>query len=1335
MKARPALRVFQLLLTKTNYPRLSSAKVVGNLFKSTHPASHRALSSAAAVKEDAETSEFSLNSQHRPSNLTSDALESNFIKLDAEVRRIGRVPATSYTNLLNDIISNQQLRLGPTQALLLIRCAGSFLIELTPSERNALFDRLWSDLEAKKVRLDVSHYNAVLKVYLDNSREFEPAEFLALMESNGVVPNRVTYQRVLAYYCQKGDMDASTKVLQLMKDKGMPVNEFVFRSLIQGYARSGDLENARNTLDLMRSSKIEPDAAAYTAFAQVFAEKGDVEQVKMILSEAREKHGVELSDRDIFKLIIALTRGNHVSQINEIITLLRKTSGYVNDCMNAVIELINLNECDTAFKLLQTTPPTENNSNYGIVFLRHAVSRGVENDKILAYCEQLFSSGLNEYAYHRALEATFNHDRHELASLLIKRIGVIGMPLKAHYFWPFFAKAEGTEDVEAGLKLMKELRVVVSSETLLDYIMQALKNLDEERIMSLTKDYIPLRMAVSGLVMLNLEKGNVARSVQLLDEYDYTTFNALSIKNTVSNAIIRSQDLDNCAKLIRLCDERQDRTAQRRNDVSGEILYLTARNSQGVERGKFLNLLNQCVTQNVKISETAAENIAASQSASDAEVRKILRKLVSTSKGSDALESEFHPKTMDVPALESHLIELETKGMSTRGVLRRLFLDYARQKDLTNLTRVKEKLDQAGFQYSNGMSALLMDTYAVNNQLENALEIYDNLIRQADFKMDSFKLNNLIRSMVERGKVDDALEVLRLQFERNNNELLDMDSFNRSVFRVLSAAAETKDAPTVARIWEAYQSYSNLKPTGVLMGPLIKVHLNNNDWPAAIQAFHDAATKYRTTPWSSYIMEHFIAGEDAAGLQKIMDLCTLIHGEQNTLYDLGFCFISLGRKQQAAKVFETPGLRARHDRLTYFLERLMENNNIEGAEMLVDVCKNLFDIDRDAIYYQLLRAYRKTGLIDKALVLWTNMQEEGIQASATTLRYLASFLREHKREVPFVEPGSELTSLSRSKTRDDEPLIEAIKSNNLQQALEIKNSIEARGVALSFRTISSLIDLLVREGELAKAKILTLEMLAKESYPMPPVLKHLLTQLNMAGDIESVEAIGEKLPESICKFISYDAHRVNAYVNAGKTKDILQELEERAPDHPVVPANVLFRLLMTKSEYLEDVKRLAKVYSAEGSHKVSSVLWEFYFRTREFEKCEELERNCADMLDEIRVSRICRSAFEDNDVEMVQLIIDDSAKKANLKNVAFACGMLVEQLTHNAQYDKAQSVISDAEKKFNIGLHNFQFRSLSRLHKAMVEAGMQPNFELPENRSPRRGRDDERFGAVAGEEK
>lgn len=47
-------------------------------------------------------------------------------------------------------------------------------------------------LSSLGAQYDVSHYNALLKVYLQNEFKFSPTDFLAKMEAANIQPNRVS---------------------------------------------------------------------------------------------------------------------------------------------------------------------------------------------------------------------------------------------------------------------------------------------------------------------------------------------------------------------------------------------------------------------------------------------------------------------------------------------------------------------------------------------------------------------------------------------------------------------------------------------------------------------------------------------------------------------------------------------------------------------------------------------------------------------------------------------------------------------------------------------------------------------------------------------------------------------------------------------------------------------------------------------------------------------------------------------------------------------------------------------------------------------------------------
>lgn len=62
--------------------------------------------------------------------------------------------------------------------------------EELPEIRSKLFEQLLKSLNKLQFKLNISHYNAVLKVYLDNRISISPVQFLEDIKTEGVIPNR-----------------------------------------------------------------------------------------------------------------------------------------------------------------------------------------------------------------------------------------------------------------------------------------------------------------------------------------------------------------------------------------------------------------------------------------------------------------------------------------------------------------------------------------------------------------------------------------------------------------------------------------------------------------------------------------------------------------------------------------------------------------------------------------------------------------------------------------------------------------------------------------------------------------------------------------------------------------------------------------------------------------------------------------------------------------------------------------------------------------------------------------------------------------------------------------
>lgn len=64
------------------------------------------------------------------------------------------------------------------------------MAEETPQVRTKLAQTLWNTLQNRKV-IDISHYNALLGVYVENDHSFSLEEILLDMVSKELTPNRL----------------------------------------------------------------------------------------------------------------------------------------------------------------------------------------------------------------------------------------------------------------------------------------------------------------------------------------------------------------------------------------------------------------------------------------------------------------------------------------------------------------------------------------------------------------------------------------------------------------------------------------------------------------------------------------------------------------------------------------------------------------------------------------------------------------------------------------------------------------------------------------------------------------------------------------------------------------------------------------------------------------------------------------------------------------------------------------------------------------------------------------------------------------------------------------
>ncbi|KAL8185301.1 UNVERIFIED_CONTAM: hypothetical protein K2H54_045480 [Gekko kuhli] len=372
-------------------------------------------------------------------------------KLDNSIRRTGRITRTLLLRIFHDVCRTGYP--SSNQALLLLRSCGSLLPELSPIDRTELAHTMWAKLKDLGVVYDVSHYNALLKVYLQNEHTFSPTEFLTKMEEANIQPNRVTYQRLIAAYCSKGDLDGASQILGFMKSKDLPITESVFSTLVTGHARAGDMDNAENILSVMKDAGIEPGPDTYVTLLNAYAEKGDISKIEETL-EKIEKADNYLLDRDLMDIIFTLAKAGYPQYVQNILEKMRCDRGYIPDAMNLSLNLVTQGLEDTAFQVLKSFPTSSldtqngNDIDRGNFFLRHCVNMEKPAAKLKHFCDEMKAASLHTAPLQFALRTALELKKDALAIDLMRMMKKEDFPVRPHYFWPLLAEHQKEKNVQ-----------------------------------------------------------------------------------------------------------------------------------------------------------------------------------------------------------------------------------------------------------------------------------------------------------------------------------------------------------------------------------------------------------------------------------------------------------------------------------------------------------------------------------------------------------------------------------------------------------------------------------------------------------------------------------------------------------------------------------------------------------------------------------------------------------------------------------------------------------------------------------------------------------------------
>ncbi|XP_065785432.1 leucine-rich PPR motif-containing protein, mitochondrial [Muntiacus reevesi] len=995
------------------------------------------------------------------------------MRLDNSVRRTGRIPKTLLQKVFDNTCHSGSP--GGNQALLLLRSCGSLLPELKLSERTEFAHKIWDELQKLGTVYDVSHYNALLKVYLQNEHKFSPTDFLAKMEKANIQPNRVTYQRLIAAYCNMGDIEGASTILGFMKTKDLPVTEAVFSALVTGHARSGDMENAENILTVMKEAGIEPGPDTYLALLNAYAEKGDIDHVKQTLEKV-EKSDLYLMDRDLLQIILSFSKAGYPQYVPEILEKITYERRYIPDTMNLILLLVTEKLEDTALQILLACPISREGSlnDFGSFFLRHCVTMDTPAEKLKDYCKKLKEAQLHTSPLQFTLQCALVAQKLDLAKVLMKALKEEGFPIRTHYFWPLLVghqKEKNVQGIVEVLKGMHEIGVTPDQETYINYVFPCFDSIKSVRAI-LQENGCPHDDNVFSQAELRSEavNGNLDYILSFL-ESNTLPFSFASLRGSLILGFRRSMNINLWSKITELLykDGRYCQEPPGPTEAVGYFLYnlidsMSDSEVQAKEE-RLRQYFHQLKEMNVKIPENIYRGIRnLLDSYHVPELIKDVNMLVEREK-----TDSRKPSSSD---LESKLEKLKAENQPIGDILKQLILMLCSEENMEKALELKAKYES---DMVVGGYAALINLCCRHDNAEDALNLkreFDRLNSSA--VLDTGKYVRLVKVLGKHGKLQDAINILK---EMKEKDVLIKDATVLSFFHILNGAALRGETETVKQLHEAIVTLGLAKPSTTLSSPLVTLYLEKDDLPAALESTLDCYKKYKVLPRIHDVLCKLIEKGETELIQKAMDFVSQEQGEMTMLYDLFFAFLQTGNYKEAKKIIETPGIRARPTRLQWFCDRCIANNQVETLEKLVELTQKLFECDRDQLYYSLLKLYKVNGDWQRADAVWNKMQEENIIPREKTLRLLAEILRNNNQEVPFDVPELWYEEEKDSPTSLPSPveanlqkeLLNACRRRRNKDAFNIFLTAKKQNIVFDNETYARLINLLLMKDNSTQA--------------------------------------------------------------------------------------------------------------------------------------------------------------------------------------------------------------------------------------------------------------------------
>ncbi|KAK0177466.1 hypothetical protein PV328_001517 [Microctonus aethiopoides] len=1225
-------------------------------------------------------------------------IDTTLQNLEMQLNRSGRVMKSE----IDKILSSVQLegKISSLQSLLLIRCCGRPLVDSDNKESIQLVQDVWDTLVLLNIPMDVSHYNSLLNVYLEKEYEFSPSAFISKMLENSIEPNRVTYQRMITAYCQRGDIAGATKILEIMRNKDFPLCENVFNSLIMGHSKANDMENAIEILKTMKNAGISPSAHTYEVLLCAYAKRGDINAIKTTMEEMK-KNELNLLSTQLMEIFYSMVANGHTKIAEEFCnTHLCNISSDI-DVTRILVKLINIQQISSALTLLDTSSGDTTRYNIrSLSFARAAIkNKNLSKEDIINICNHVNKRSDGNRTFQTIIyHGLTNQSEPSIIIELLKVWRDQNGEIRPHYFWPLlksYAKMNNQDEMLNILKLMiNDFKLQPSMETLRDYVIPYMIGTWKTVVDTLESLSIPMQNISWAIVSRLLYEKKMKNAGMFMSMYPINYPSEKFLHLLVESIMIRN-DPKSFVAALRLMDRKTDTGSDDKTSIKlTDAALLEIINTIPNYRYEIINdVLSEMKKSGLSISPEVCETVKTYlNDNATPESLATLEKLTSGTLEQVPLH-EYNPyDTVDSSRNSLHAVDVIQ--------LRRMFAYNIENKDTVRAHETLRRLDSVGYT-SAPVLAQAIDLFCHEGNLEAAEEYVNKLNSLEGAKLDNPKIIRYATLLIKNGRFNDAVTFISNQPDGIHTEHTSraLSLAIRDLFDVL---IEAKQLESINQMLDILKSKKFVIPDNNSLGPLVKYHMVNNDLEKALEAYERACIDYKCTPYKNVLAKAFIENEDANSLQKLTDLSTEVHGETNALIDLAFAFFDCNRLRQAQKILETSAVPINNERLTNIINHFVRFERYDELEKLVQVMKGVTRIDRGHLYMNLLNVYDKINNWKNGLALWTEMQEDDIQPTAQFLQKLSILLNRNGQEIPFVHSDlpqplditKKTYSITTRRNRKNPQFSEAIsrKDYDLAESLissESKNRIEA---ALMYGVIMRC---LFNDNEIDRVLDIMKKVIKNYSYIRRSLFADMADKLIELGRNKDLDEIGNLMEESLKNDVHFHKFHSKSVILTNGLKNFIENFKIDTPFDNDKPRSIEFKIhfgsmvkgLMADPSVLPTFTEWANKMNENQINRPMHVLWNYYF-IKQSPEAEKLWNDHIVCNSSPLFRPIIEHAKVNEDVKLIEQLVEKLNTHPKL-SINSRCNILtgsIDVYNRVGRYDDGLKILNNLTKQFDLNM-------------------------------------------------